>query len=282
MKKVLITLVLGVAFSGVNAATLLTSYSLSAINGFTCVAEGEGSGSLTSSGCSDVVRSGSFALSGSGAASYDTLRASAGASFSGVEPSGFVGFNSRVALAAARALSSDRLTIDISGRTGETVDLFFTTELNGSSTAGSDSSMFTQADGSLAVRVNGKLVVITQGAKSEGDLLPVDRNPGLVQIVLGTSFAVSSELNVRAMLFTRTPIDSKYSGDALANFGNSAGITSFELFETGSDELITDWALTSESGEFGFYSPVPVPASLWLFGSGLLGLIGISRRKKTA
>ena len=27
---------------------------------------------------------------------------------------------------------------------------------------------------------------------------------------------------------------------------------------------------------------VPVPAALWLFGSGLLGLIGISRRKKAA
>jgi hypothetical protein len=28
--------------------------------------------------------------------------------------------------------------------------------------------------------------------------------------------------------------------------------------------------------------PVPVPAAVWLFGSGLLGLIGISRRMKTA
>jgi hypothetical protein len=26
-------------------------------------------------------------------------------------------------------------------------------------------------------------------------------------------------------------------------------------------------------------SPVPVPAAIWLFGSGLVGLIGISRRK---
>jgi hypothetical protein len=87
---------------------------------------------------------------------------------------------------------------------------------------------------------------------------------------------------VIARLFAQTPIDQMYSGIAEASYGNSAGITSFELFETGSDELITDWALTSESGEFGFYNPVPVPAALWLFGSGLLGLIGISRRKKTA
>lgn len=29
-------------------------------------------------------------------------------------------------------------------------------------------------------------------------------------------------------------------------------------------------------------SPIPVPAALWLFGSGLLGLVGIARRKKVA
>jgi hypothetical protein len=29
-------------------------------------------------------------------------------------------------------------------------------------------------------------------------------------------------------------------------------------------------------------SAVPVPAAVWLFGSGLLGLVGISRRKKSA
>ena len=35
------------------------------------------------------------------------------------------------------------------------------------------------------------------------------------------------------------------------------------------------WAVQS-----GDVSPVPVPAALWLFGSGLLGLIGIARKKK--
>lgn len=29
-------------------------------------------------------------------------------------------------------------------------------------------------------------------------------------------------------------------------------------------------------------APVPVPAAVWLFGSGLLGLVGIARRKKAA
>lgn len=29
-------------------------------------------------------------------------------------------------------------------------------------------------------------------------------------------------------------------------------------------------------------SPVPVPAAVWLFGSGLLGLVGVARRKKSA
>jgi len=30
---------------------------------------------------------------------------------------------------------------------------------------------------------------------------------------------------------------------------------------------------------FGSASVVPVPAAVWLFGSGLLGLLGIARRK---
>jgi hypothetical protein len=29
-------------------------------------------------------------------------------------------------------------------------------------------------------------------------------------------------------------------------------------------------------------TPVPIPAAVWLFGSGLMGLVGVSRRRKTA
>lgn len=34
------------------------------------------------------------------------------------------------------------------------------------------------------------------------------------------------------------------------------------------------------SAQFAGSSPVPVPAAVWLFGSGLIGLVGLARRKK--
>lgn len=53
-------------------------------------------------------------------------------------------------------------------------------------------------------------------------------------------------------------------------------------FETGGAATIGD-PLDLSSGAFsGSLSIVPVPAAAWLFGSGLLGLIGMARRKKAA
>lgn len=46
------------------------------------------------------------------------------------------------------------------------------------------------------------------------------------------------------------------------------------------EEYITD--LTFDPGQLTLAAAVPVPAAVWLFGSGLLGLIGIARRKKAA
>jgi len=46
---------------------------------------------------------------------------------------------------------------------------------------------------------------------------------------------------------------------------------------TGS-KTFTDYAWAVHSGDVG---AVPIPPALWLFGSGLLGLIGIARKKST-
>ena len=43
-----------------------------------------------------------------------------------------------------------------------------------------------------------------------------------------------------------------------------------------------DGAFVGFNANFDFTTPVPVPAAVWLFGSGLLGLVGIARRRKVA
>jgi len=46
------------------------------------------------------------------------------------------------------------------------------------------------------------------------------------------------------------------------------------------DFLYTCYQCVDSSIDAGMYmSPIPVPAAVWLFGSGLLGLIGIAKRK---
>ena len=59
------------------------------------------------------------------------------------------------------------------------------------------------------------------------------------------------------------------------NFADIYGFTSITF----------DWALGGGTGrmgigEFSSIQAVPVPAAVWLFGSGLIGLNGIARRKK--
>ena len=43
-----------------------------------------------------------------------------------------------------------------------------------------------------------------------------------------------------------------------------------------------DGAFPGFNANFDFVAAVPVPAAVWLFGSGLLGLVGVARRKKAA
>jgi len=101
------------------------------------------------------------------------------------------------------------------------------------------------------------------------------------------------------------------TGSVFLSTGSTEGLVdgAFELFAGGAsssnmDVITTDdwmtftWTVTLDAGlidvglrntDIGFYSiafdnfsitAVPVPAAIWLFGSGLIGLIGVARRKK--
>jgi len=77
------------------------------------------------------------------------------------------------------------------------------------------------------------------------------------------------------------------------NFGAISGITSPSIGSTtisssqGTDLLAGLWYINihtdfSPGGEIrGQVQIVPVPTAVWLFGSGLLGLVGIARRKRS-
>jgi len=70
-----------------------------------------------------------------------------------------------------------------------------------------------------------------------------------------------------------------FTGAGTIDLGVSA---SAQSMGTGSGNLVT-WFTTDASADVTViynYSTVPVPAAAWLFGSGLLGLVGMARHKK--
>jgi hypothetical protein len=92
-----------------------------------------------------------------------------------------------------------------------------------------------------------------------------------------------------------TPASSKYAvfgnnlddrataiGSSIALYGltGNAGTGTVESYILGSAKLGSDGTLTLTGNTTT--APVPLPAAVWLFGSGLMGLVGVSRRRKTA
>jgi hypothetical protein len=73
------------------------------------------------------------------------------------------------------------------------------------------------------------------------------------------------------------------NADLLALFNGGSGIQTMTYqFTTPQSltQLFTTSSSVTSTSFSGNITPVPVPAAVWLFGSGLLGLVGIARRKK--
>ena len=67
--------------------------------------------------------------------------------------------------------------------------------------------------------------------------------------------------------------------------GTTVGDELSGTFDIAWTSLIVGGAFDGQTGTYaaqGTYSAVPVPAAVWLFGSGLVGLVGVARRRRKA
>lgn len=238
------------------------------------------------------------AASGYGQASYGALHASA---FSAATTAGFVTemrgqgtagwfdtitFSSPTLTGQAFARASFSLNGGLSSYSGATAVGAF-----GNSTV----SAIVRIDGGTVFSTTGQLVsrngAITTNNMSRGVALngayygmdPVTSLTGIfsfdIPFVFGTPFWMHADLTAFTQALASATGD---QASAYSNFGSSGywgGISGVHLAD---GTVLSGYNLSSQSG-FNWnnaYSPVPVPAAAWLFGSGLLGLIGIARRKK--
>ena len=92
-------------------------------------------------------------------------------------------------------------------------------------------------------------------------------------------------INFTTMTANMTSMFAQWNGVNEFNVGGIGTVT-----DLGSNQYLLAWSKQQNYLPFSGLNTyvtmtvqaVPIPATLWLFGSGLLGLIGISRRKKAA
>ncbi len=100
--------------------------------------------------------------------------------------------------------------------------------------------------------------------------------------VAGSSITTTHNANYD--LFSNAQSYSYWSATEYALGTNTNNAWGFHMnigFQSGGDKLLDSFAWAVQSGDVSV-SAVPVPPAVWLFGSGLIGLVGFARRKKAS
>ena len=97
-----------------------------------------------------------------------------------------------------------------------------------------------------------------------------------------TGGGVGPGSGILAVIANPTPDWTTYNYSTVADASATGGITLQFNSTCGADaNCFADFSIDNVSIKADV-SAVPVPAAVWLFGSGLVGLVGVARRKKAA
>jgi len=136
------------------------------------------------------------------------------------------------------------------------------------------------------------IVSMTVGANQIGAHMLFDWNNNISIDVVNVWNIGQTFSNCGAAATTPSAFNCLWTGSN--NTAANSPATVFSLRSTNADGDLTTGVAMAPGGPFAGYSAnfnlqgvsavsaVPVPAAVWLFGSGLLGLVGIARRKKKA
>jgi hypothetical protein len=129
--------------------------------------------------------------------------------------------------------------------------------------------------------------IITATGSFTANLGTIGNETGTVSFATGSGNTMSINLN-GTFLFASDDIGYGTGGGPSLDF-LSGSLTNFDFYKSSTPYSFDSYGLYFDDFDalFGTWTsttltPVPVPAAVWLFGSGLLGLVGIARRKKRA
>jgi len=126
---------------------------------------------------------------------------------------------------------------------------------------------------------------LTHMAGLNTDIGSINSNSGGASSIEGASPATAGIWDI-----TNTSGTAYWDGASIPNY-NAQGVTANLYYVTGGGGIASKVSTTLEGTAYlsasglvltGTSSPVPLPAAVWLFGSGLLGLAGVARRKAQA
>lgn len=110
-------------------------------------------------------------------------------------------------------------------------------------------------------------------------LYTVDTSTGTATLVGSTGF--TGNVTAQGLAYDEDNKILYWLADA--NLSSAGGTNLYSLnTQTGLASLVGDTGLSFGAGLAWMPTPVPLPGAVWLFGSGLLCLVGMARRKKAA